>query len=97
MAMNTAVIIAIISAVASVIVAAITFYRTKKKERDADWRKYKYEQHKEFVAALSGNVGPNPIPENRQNLLRACNTLNLIGSRGILESLQSLIASFNSG
>jgi hypothetical protein len=64
------------------------------KEREADWRNWKYEQYKEFLTALSGIVGP-PIPETHQTFLKACNTLNLIGSRGVLVSLQSLIASMN--
>lgn len=76
-------------------VAALSYLFTKMKEREADWRKWKYEQYKEFVASLSGNVGPNPSIETHRAFLKACNTLNLIGSRGVLTSLQALIASMN--
>jgi hypothetical protein len=94
--MDTSVLVEAIAAPTAVIVAALSYLFTKMKEREADWREGKYEQYKEFVAALSGNVGPKPSPESQQSFLKACNTLNLIGSRGVLASLQSLIASFNS-
>ncbi len=62
--MNTPVLIEAIAGAVAVIVAALSYLFTKMKEREADWRKWKYEQYKEFVAALSGNVGPNPSPES---------------------------------
>jgi len=84
----------VIASAAAVVVASLSYLFTKKKERDADWRKWKYEQYKEFLAALSGNVGP-PNPETHRVFPKAYNTLNLIGSPGVLASLQSLIASMN--
>jgi hypothetical protein len=62
--MDTSVSVAAISAAAGVIVAAVSFYLTKKKEREADWRKYKYEQYKEFMISISGIVvGTRPPKE----------------------------------
>jgi len=92
--MNTPVLIEAIAGAVAVIVAALSYLFTKMKEREADWRKWKYEQYKEFLTALSGNVGP-PNSETHRAFLQACNTLNLIGSRGVLTSLQALIASMN--
>lgn len=93
--MNTSVFVEAVAGAVALIVAALSYLFTKMKEREADWRKWKYEQYKEFVAALSENVGPNPGPESQRMFLKACNTLNMIGSGGVLVSLQSLIASFN--
>lgn len=93
--MNTSVFVEAIAGAVALIVAALSYLFTKVKEREADWRKWKYEQYKEFIAALSGNVGPNPSIETQRTFLEACNTLNLIGSRGVLTSLQALIASMN--
>lgn len=95
MAMNTSVFVEAIAGAVALVVAALSYFFTKVKEREADWRKWKYEQYKEFIAALSGNVGPNPSPQSQRIFFNACNTLNLIGSPGVLASLQSLIASFN--
>ncbi len=93
--MSPSVFVEVIASAAAVMVAALSYLFTKMKEREADWRKWKYEQYKEFVASLSGNVGPNPKIETHRTFLKACNTLNLIGSRGVLTSLQALIASMN--
>jgi hypothetical protein len=93
--MQTSVLLEVIASAGAVVVAALSYLFTKMKEREADWRKWKYEQYKEFITALSENVGPNPHLESHRNFLRACNTLNLIGSREVLLSLQSLIASMN--
>lgn len=73
--MNTAVIVSVISAASSVIAAAVSFYLTKEKEREADWRKYKFEQYKEFLISLSGIVGQAETPEGPRNFAEACNTL----------------------
>jgi hypothetical protein len=89
--MDTSVLVEAIAAPTAVTVAALSYLFTKMKEREADWRKWKY---KEFLAVLSANVGP-PNPETHRTFLKACNTLNLIGSSGVLASLQSLIASMN--
>jgi len=47
--MDTSVVVSAIAAASGVIVAAVSFFLTKKREREADWRKYKYEQYKEFM------------------------------------------------
>jgi hypothetical protein len=52
--MDTPILIAVISAAAAVVVKAISYYFTKMKEREADWRKYNFELYKEFVVSLSG-------------------------------------------
>lgn len=92
--MDASVVVEAIAAPTAVIVAALSYLFTKMKEREADWRKWKYEQYKEFLSVLSANVGP-PNPETHRAFLEAGNTLNLIGSGGVLASLQSLIASMN--
>jgi hypothetical protein len=63
----------------------------EKKEREADWRKYKYEQYKEFVISMSGVVGTDPTQEGRWSFAKACNTLHLIGSNGVLAGLHALL------
>lgn len=93
--MNTSVFVEAIAGAVALIVAALSYLFTKVKEREADWRKWKYEQYKEFVATLGAMVGPKPTPESHRTFLKACNTLNLIGSGGVLTSLQAFIASMN--
>jgi len=92
MAMDTSVVVSVISAASGVIVVAVSFYLTKKKEREADWRKYKFEQYKEFLVSMSGNLARDSTPESRRSFYTACNALHLIGSKGVLHSLHSFLA-----
>jgi len=87
--MNSAVVVEVIASAAAVIVAALSYLFTKMKEREADWRKWKYEQYKEFVSSLSGIVVGDSTPEGQRIFTRACNTLNLIGSAGVLAALRA--------
>ena len=76
--MDTPIVVSVVAAASGVIVTAVSYYLTKKKERDADWRKYKFEQYKEFLLSVSGTVGTDSTPEGNRNFAKACNTLHLI-------------------
>jgi hypothetical protein len=87
--MDTSVVVSIIAVASGVIVASLSYHLTKMKEREADWRKYKYEQYKEFTVALSGTVGSDSTDEGQRTYAKACNTLNLIGTKGVLDALRA--------
>jgi hypothetical protein len=77
----------LIAATASIAVAALSYLFTKMKEREADWRKYKFDQYREFLCSVSGIVGSDSTPEGQQSFAKASNTLHLIGSKGVIEAL----------
>jgi hypothetical protein len=85
--MEAQVIVAIISAAAAIVVAAVSFYLTKSKEREAEWQRYKFELYKELVQSLSGTVGTEATPEGHRRFAAACNNLHLIASNGVLAAL----------
>jgi hypothetical protein len=87
--MNTSVLVEVITASTAVIVAAVSYWFTKWKEREADWRKWKYEQYKEFMVSISGIVANDATPEGNRIFAKACNTLHLIGSKGVLDALHA--------
>jgi hypothetical protein len=89
MAMDTSVIVSAIAAVSSVIIAALSYLFTKWREREADWRKWKHEQYKEFVTAISGITGSDSTPEGQRSFARACNTLHYIGSKGVIDAMHA--------
>ena len=91
--MDTSVIVAVISTAAGVTVASLSYYFSKKKEREADWRKYKFEQYKEFMVSMSGNLANTSTPDGIRNFYKSCNALSLIGSRGVLLALPAYINS----
>lgn len=86
--MEASVVVEVIAAAAGVSIAALSYLFTKRKEREADWRKWKYEQYKEFMISLSSTVGTDSTPEGQRIYTKACNTLNLIGSTGVLAALR---------
>jgi hypothetical protein len=89
--MDTSVVVSVIAAASGLTVAAISYLFTKWREREADWRKWKYEQYKEFLVTMSGCVGINPTPDGRKEFSKACNALHLIGSKGVLLELHTLL------
>lgn len=86
--MDTPILVAVISAAASIAVAAVTFFLTKRKEREAEWRKQKLEHYREFSDALSGTVGTDSTPEAQRRWARATNTIGLVASQRVLLALR---------
>lgn len=96
--MDSPILVAIISSAASVVVAAVTFSLTKRRERDAEWRKQKLEHYREFLDALSGIVGSDTTREGQLRWARACNTIGLVATQSVLVTLinfQDSIAASN--
>lgn len=85
--METSVVIAIISAATSVLGAAVSFFFAMRKEREADWRKIKFEHYREFMAALSNIVGTDATPEAHLRYAQACNTVQLVASKQVIKAL----------
>lgn len=79
---------AVISA-AAVVVPAVSFYWTKKREREADWQKYKFEQYREFVTALSGIVGTDATPDGNRRFALASNTFQLLAGGPVITVLHA--------
>lgn len=85
--MDTPILVAVITAAASLAVAAVTFFLTKRKEREAEWRKQKLEHYREFLDSLSGTVGTDSTPEAQRRWARASNTIGLVASQRVLAAL----------
>ncbi|HTD05102.1 hypothetical protein [Undibacterium sp.] len=96
--MDVPILVAVISAAASIIVAAGTFFLTKRKEREAEWRTQRLQHYREFLEALSGTVGTDSTPEGQLRWAKACNTIGLVASQNVLKALwqfQDAIAKSN--
>lgn len=79
---------AIISAAAAVIVAALTVYLTKQKERDVAWRNKKLDYYEEFILAANGIVGTASM-EAKVCFALAINQLHLVASNGVIIALHA--------
>jgi hypothetical protein len=87
--METSIIIAAISATTAIIVAAITYYTTKEREREAEWRREKLTHYKEYFAALAGTVGGHATDETRKRYAIAYNTVGLFASQEVINCLHA--------
>ena len=72
--------------------AGLTYYLTKRRERESDWRKLKLERYGEYVTALSGVVkGQDPSAEAQARYADAVNSLALVAPRPVLEALYAFL------
>lgn len=86
--MKAEIFTALITACGGILLAGATYWFTKKREREADWRKEKLEHYKEFVASLSGVISGETTPEGQRAFANACNRLNLVAPQAVIEALQ---------
>jgi hypothetical protein len=95
MNMDSAAFPAAISGAVAIIVAALTagatYLLTKRREREAEWRKMKLDLYKEYVAALSGIVEGRDTEEGHIRYVDAVNTLTLVASPPVLKALYAYL------
>lgn len=89
--METSLLVAIISASAGIFASALTFFLTKRKEREAEWRKQKLESYKELLSALSGIVGSAPPPEAKARFAHTANHILLVATPRVLVALRDFL------
>jgi hypothetical protein len=87
--MNASVWVAIVSAVAGLLTAAFTYAVTKRREREADWRKVKLEMYREFTIAMAGMAEADATDEIKTRFNIASNSLHLIASKQTVDALEA--------
>jgi hypothetical protein len=83
---------AFISAVAAILVAAVSVFLTKQQEREAEWRSKKLAYYEEFFAAASGIFGDIEVPSAQVRFANSVNQLQLFASQDVLDSLHKFLA-----
>ena len=89
--MDGPITVATITAIAGVFASALTFYLTRRKEREAEWRAQKLAHYKEFMAALNAIVGPPATTEEKVCFANASNNIFLVGSPAVLIALRGYL------
>jgi hypothetical protein len=89
--MDNSVLIAIISASASLWVAALTFYFTKKHQIQAEWKREKLEHYRKLLVSLSDLAvdGKNKDKAN-EDFSEFSNTICLVASQEVIHKLMLL-------
>jgi hypothetical protein len=81
--------ITLIGIIGSVLLAGVTYWFTKQRERDAELRKEKLEHYKDFVASLSGIISGETTEENQRAFALTSNKLMLVAPQKVIEALRS--------
>jgi hypothetical protein len=87
--MRASLMIVAISSLAAIAVAAITYYTTKQREREAEWRKEKLAHYKDYFTTLAGSVGSDVSDEARARYAIAFNTVGLFASQDVIICLHA--------
>ena len=90
-AMDGAAMTALISGVVAIGVVVLTHSFTRKRDREADWRKMKLEHYREYVAALSGIVHHGHESAAQRRYSDAVNSLALVAPREALIALYDFL------
>jgi len=76
-----------VALVTAAITAGLTYYLTKRREHEADWRKLKLERYGEYVTALSGVVRRDPSSDAQARYADAVNSIVLVALSSVLIAL----------
>jgi hypothetical protein len=88
--METPIFVAVISGAASLVVAALSYWLTKAREREADWRKQKLEHYRELLEAISGIVAGDGTDESQRRYARATNVVGLVASQEVIAAVDRM-------
>jgi cellobiose-specific phosphotransferase system component IIC len=90
--MNTSLMPAIIAGALAIVAVILTNHFTRKRDRDADWRKIKLEYYNEFMSALAGNVIGRATSEDVTRFHDALHTIGLVASAHVILALKAFQA-----
>ena len=85
--METTIATTLIAVFGSVLVSALTYWSTKQREREAEWRKEKLTYYKAFVESLSGIVEGDSSSEGHKAFAKATNNLLLFAPQAVIAAL----------
>lgn len=85
--MDTALLSALIALLGSLLVATATYWFTKQREREAEWRKEKLSHYKILIESLSGIVEGDASPEGHRAFAKATNNLLLFAPQFVITAL----------
>jgi len=83
----TAALASLITFIGSVLVAAFTYWSTKRREQEAEWRKEKLGYYKAFVESISGIVEGDETSEGHKLFAKTTNNLLLFAPQRVLEAI----------
>ena len=88
--MNVQITVALISASTVILVAAITFFLTKSKERGVQLQQRKQAQYQELLSAISDLADDSvPLEQARRRFAAAVNTIVLVAPQRVIDAVMA--------
>jgi len=85
--MEPAIATALIAFLGSLLVAVLTYWFTKQRERDSEWRKEKLTHYKAFIESFSGIIEGDSSPDGHKSFAKATNNLLLFAPQSVIAAL----------
>ncbi len=85
--MDSSILVAIITVSGSILVAAITFYLTKRHELEVEWQHGKLNHYKVLLSALSYMAIYKNKPDALEKFSTSINTIALVASQDVIAAL----------
>lgn len=90
--MTAALATSLVGLFGSICVAAFTYWATKQREQQAEWRKEKLGYYKSFVESISGIVEGDDSPEGHKFYAKTTNNLLLFAPQSVISALNAFRA-----
>lgn len=87
--MSIALATSLIGLMSTVFLTGLTYWLTKRRERDAEWRKEKLVYYKAFIESLSGIVRGDETPEGHKLYAKTTNNLLLFAPQSVIKAVNA--------
>jgi hypothetical protein len=88
---------ALIATLSALLVASFTYWSSKRRDIEADWRKLKLQKYEEFATSLAGMAEGGATDETKTRFNVASNSLHLIASKRVVDALESFRKEISAG
>jgi hypothetical protein len=95
--MSGQVLAAVVAAISALLVASFTYWSSKRRDREADWRKLKLQKYEEFATSLAGMAEGDATNEIKTRFNVASNSLHLIASKRVVDALEDFRKEISAG
>lgn len=84
--MTNEVLVAAITASSGVVIAAVSYFLTKRQQRETEWRNSKLNHYKVLLSSISGLAVDNADVDAHHRFALALNTLALVAPQKVVEA-----------
>lgn len=85
--MSSEIFVSMITVSGSILLATISYYLTKRQQREAAWRELKINHYKELLLSISDLAVDNSDVDAHQRFAQAMNTLALIAPQSVVTAM----------